>query len=470
MKMVERRVREVSESSESAVGIVREVVAARKFGFISVVDETSSSTEMIFFNLSSASSGSQGEAALERKPQLRKGDSVKFDISTDKKGKRVALNVMPLPKGGLPCKADKNACRGIVMMKPASTSLKNTPLRKKDSSASQQSDKSSRWDNVDKDSKKPVSEEPVTELGCILLIEDKTGMFSRRARSKSPKPRSTSPKPPLQSAPDTQELQPSETEAKADKDKENSAGEDELADQGGAVNTHLWYKNGAVAIHGVGSSSAVDESTYPRRGDIVSFVKAKSGNGVRDIRIVSRSAATLLKGRLENIELEQADDGSKEQQRGRAKFIAETEGQAAYEVDLSEVISCDPSIINDKESVEGVLHEGRIYGICRTADLYVESKLGVGNKQRPKLNVKVRKDRGGQIVAQSLMAKGPDGTTGFAPGWTTRLSRFAEEYRPQASAGEEDKDDSEQKQQSQEAVATESGEASNSAAPAETLG
>ena len=41
------------------------------------------------------------------------------------------------------------------------------------------------------------------------------------------------------------------------------------------------------------------------------------------------------------------------------------------------------------------------------------------------LNLTVKKDRGGTIMAQSMMAKGPDGTIGFKPGWTTRVSRYA---------------------------------------------
>ena len=31
---------------------------------------------------------------------------------------------------------------------------------------------------------------------------------------------------------------------------------------------------------------------------------------------------------------------------------------------------------------------------------------------------------GGQIIAQSGMAKGPDGTSGFVQGWTSRQSPF----------------------------------------------
>ncbi len=37
---------------------------------------------------------------------------------------------------------------------------------------------------------------------------------------------------------------------------------------------------------------------------------------------------------------------------------------------------------------------------------------------------------GGQIMAQSRMAKGPDGTNGFVKGWTTRLSVFVKEFVP----------------------------------------
>ena len=58
-------------------------------------------------------------------------------------------------------------------------------------------------------------------------------------------------------------------------------------------------------------------------------------------------------------------------------------------------------------------------------DLYLESKVDRSNKLRPKLNLTVKKDRGGKIMAQSMMAKGPDGTPGFASGWTTRVSKYA---------------------------------------------
>ena len=89
--------------------------------------------------------------------------------------------------------------------------------------------------------------------------------------------------------------------------------------------------------------------------------------------------------------------------------------------------------------VEGILHDGDIYGVCRTKDLYLSSKSnegsrrgglgggvgGSGLKERPRLNLTVKKGLGGQIMAQSGMAKGPDGTQGFPPGWTQRASSYA---------------------------------------------
>jgi hypothetical protein len=91
------------------------------------------------------------------------------------------------------------------------------------------------------------------------------------------------------------------------------------------------------------------------------------------------------------------------------------------------VVSCDDNVLKDKETVEGVLFEGKIYGVCRTCDLYLTSKLGTSRKERPKLNLTVKKDRGGKILAQSMMAKGPDGTNGFKAGWTMRTSQYASE-------------------------------------------
>jgi hypothetical protein len=376
------------------MGIVKEVVAARRFGFISVIDETAGNMEMLFFNLAdvvenvvdSAPSGKRKGSAI------RKGDEVEFSVGTEKSGKRVAINVTVLPKGTIPSTADKNACRGLVLMEPTHSSLKHTPLRHAKSNVSQSSDKSGRWDSVDMDRKGPAEEAPITERGCVLLLEDNSGMF-------------TSPS--------------SSGDAASEISMESKDGVEIT------LKSHLRYKSGAIAVHGSGASSATDEASKPRRGDLVSFAKTrKGGNDLRDIRIVKRGAATFVRGQLENVSFPQDGSGC-----GSAKFVT-SEGKV-YETSLSEVVSCDVSALKEKEAVEGVLHEGSIYGICRTVDVTLESKLGVGHKERPKLNLTVKKDRGGKIMAQSMMAKGPEqGTNGFAPGWTKRMSAHVKEFVP----------------------------------------
>jgi len=204
---------------------------------------------------------------------------------------------------------------------------------------------------------------------------------------------------------------------------------------------HIPYKSGSTAIHGAGSTTCFDGSTKPRRGDYVSFVKGRDGKGARDIRVVRRQHATRVRGRLENIVcLEQDDDTDSISNAGTARFIAATADQKEYNIDLSEVVSCSAALLKEKDAVEGVVYQGQVFGICRTTDLYLESKLGTKHKERPKLNLTVKRDRGGTIMAQSMMAKGPDGTTGFAAGWTNRTNPFvseaeAKEGDAQADAG-----------------------------------
>jgi len=195
-----------------------------------------------------------------------------------------------------------------------------------------------------------------------------------------------------------------------------------------AVGTRIPYRIGAIAMHGVGASLADDNSANPRRGDLVTFMKARNSNGVRDIRITSRASATLVRGNLQNIDLTT----------NTATFVSVTEivnsvpspKEKEYEINLEEVISCDPKVLKANEVVEGILHEGKIHGICRSADLYLKSAIksavkgGKLSKERPKLNLTVKRNKGGKIMAQSMMAKGPDGTNGFHAGWTNRVSKF----------------------------------------------
>jgi cold shock CspA family protein len=390
LKILERRSRvtetneaaEVTETIGPAIGIVREIVPARNFGFISVVDETSATIESIFFSLKQGDG--KGGSAEKQGPKFKKGDAVSFKITSEKNGKRVATNIAFLPKGILATKTEQNACRGIILQQPAHTSLKNTPIRKASAQGVQNKSEGGRWDSGEED-RKP--KESLQELGCILLVDDPSGMFKKSCSN-------------------------DETTA--------SSGVQKAADgPSDLISNHIRYKNGALAIVGAGSCNAGDESTNPRRGDLVSFVRSKKGTGVRDIRIISRESARRIRGYLEHIQLDPDSDC-----KGTAKFVPESDKEHTYTVNLSEVVSCDPAILKDKEAIEAILHENRLHGIARTVDLFVETKLGVGHRERPKLNLIVKKDRGGTIMAQSMMAKGPDGTTGFAPSWTTRTSRF----------------------------------------------
>lgn len=414
VRVTERKEREeggVGDSSKYAgVGIVTEVVAASKFGFISLLDENASRREMIFFQFSnivdSPSPENSMASALDDSKKgrgaspVKKGDEVKFDIGVAKKGKRTAVNIHVLPKGTLniPAKAEKNACRGYILMEPSHTTLSNTPARVPSRGVAAKGN--GRWDNVDSDhSAKSSSGASMKEEGCILLISDPANMFA--IRTTVHKDDNEAEQASSSEAPNA-----SETAGKEEPPEESMAGsKKEESSLKSAVGTLVSYKSGAIAIRGAGASSAADGSAAPRRGDLVSFVKGKS-RAVRDIRVVERGAATLQRGRLEDINLTPGGDSSSP---GTAKFIAAAEKEDEYDVDLADVVSCDVSVLKDKESVEGILYDGKIYGICRTSDRYLGSKLGTGHKERPKLNLTVRKELktnlGGKIMAQSMMAK-----------------------------------------------------------------
>ncbi|KAL3912182.1 MAG: hypothetical protein SGILL_006985, partial [Bacillariaceae sp.] len=409
---------EIVTSDESGVGVVKDIVPKRNFGFVSVLDDNADRRELLFFHLQTGGRGGG----------FRKGDEVKFDIALEG-SKRIATNLKKVPKGTIPSTASKNACLGYVLMEPSHTSLSDTPLRKANSNMSGGGGQvaNSRWGDARDDAKKTTQVDTLEE-GSILLLEDKNGMFQKRNRRRGRKKRSGS----VDSAGsfDTSDEKSVGSIGDASSDGElssdNASSDNDAPANKGIINvlSHLGYRNGSIAIHGAGATSSMDGSTNPRRGDLVSFVKGRKRNTVRDIRVESRQKAEFLRGRLEDIKRVDTEDSKN---KGTAKFIAATEKQEVYDIDLVEVVSCDAKVLKDKESVEGVLYEGKIYGVCRTCDLYLTSKLGTSHKERPKLNLTVKKDRGGKIMAQSMMAKGPDGTNGFPSGWTTRRSQYASE-------------------------------------------
>merc|ERR1712194_557266 len=129
-------------------------------------------------------------------------------------------------------------------------------------------------------------------------------------------------------------------------------------------------------------------------------------------------------------------------------------GAEKYEIKLTEVVSCSKLLLKDKEQVEGILHDGKVFGVCRMKDIHLASSFGRnvigssgGLKERPKLNLTVKKElqgMGGKIMAQSQMAKGPiSGTNGFAPGWTTRVTAYCVEDEDEAEEEEEEEEEEE---------------------------
>ena len=357
MRMVERA--EQSGKSGEGIGVVREVNNARRFGFISVFDEAASKSEMLFFSFNSVA-----DVEDQIGPNIRRGDEVSFEYGRDKNGKPVAKKVTVVAKGTIPTSAAKNACKGIILMEPVHT-LRNAPVRNSTPRKGTGGASQGRWNTEEEEKGSTTPPEQDTELGCILVTEDPSNVLGVS----------------------------DETE------KEQRV-------------MQLRYRNGALAIQGVGSFTG---TTTPKRGDAVSFSVARNGKTPRDIRLVDQKTAHLLRGRLVNIEL--GSEGG-----GTAKFISSTESEEEYSISLAEVISCEPSVLKEDESVEGIVHDGAIFGLCRTVDLYLESKLGSNHKERPKLNLTVKKDLAGKIMAQSMMAKGPDGTNGFTTGWTKRVS------------------------------------------------
>lgn len=436
-KMVERNVVDAGESQLKSLGIasaglVTEVVPARDFGFITQIDENSLKKEVLFFHMSSVVMENGDELPtneVHEKPTrkhrgrhhdrglIRKGDEVKFDIGKhEKSGKRIAMNVVILPQGTLqiPSKAEKNACKGIILMEPSHTSLSNTPLHATTLNVSQGKNPSGRWADVRDPITKKEKGSQMSEQGVILLVSDPSGHFNKSMKKDPPSDiENVTRKPTEFSAGEKTNCIPYEQDAQESKAKEISNDEMKQTNY-----IHIIYRSVGVAVRGAGSSLSVDAAGAPRRGDLVSFAKGKGSSMIaKDIRLLSRSSATTIQGHLESISIDEST----------ATFVPENNKKEKYLISLKEIVSCDVKLLNESTKVEGILHEGKIYGVCRTTDLYLSSKVQIGKKQRPRLNLTVKKelqDMGGKIVAQSCLAKGPNGTNGFPEGWTNRVSKY----------------------------------------------
>ena len=423
---------EKSSVRKDLKGFVTEVVPSRQFGFITAVDEEGSKTgDHVFFHFKSV--GSDGKVTestrdnAKKTPRLdaiRKGDEVNFDAGPGKNGKLSATNISILPRGTLKtiAKVDKaTTCTGYIMMEPSHTSLGNIPSHVAYKSSGPATEGGNgRWDNVkDARSGDKKSGSSVIEEGTILLLSDPSSLFS-------PKSSNTNGAAKQRSDADNEGEALAPTDETKQDDGDQNESNDEAATSNTALGVRVRYKASSIAYRNpIGGASLGG----PKRGDLVTFGKTRGANLVKDIRVEKAGAATTLGGTLEDINMET----------DTAVFVSFTNEQR-YEIKLSEVVSCDKSLLHDKEKVNGILYEGHIYGVCRTKDIHLVSSFNRdrsgssgGLKERPRLNLTVKKElrgMGGQIMAQSRMAKGPDGTNGFVKGWTTRLSVFVKEFVP----------------------------------------
>jgi len=244
---------------------------------------------------------------------------------------------------------DKHTCEGLVLIEPSYTTFSNAASRIATNPLPKSTDAEppGRWDNLKDAGKKKSSSGQAG--GRVLLLSD-----------------------------------PKET---ADAIANNHSEVKSSNEEDGAkpiVSTHLAYNNEAGPKNG----------EPPRRGDLVSFFK--SYGVAKDVKLIQKSAGNLVKGRLRGID----------KTNGFATFVPSPDfcGPASFHLKSSEVVGCAFDFLKDNESVEGVVHQGRLYGVCRLSNLYLETKMGK-RTERPRLNLAVRKGAGGKIIAQSCMAK-----------------------------------------------------------------
>jgi len=352
--------------------------------------------------------------ALIAEPPMN-GDKVSMSITFSRSTGQFAVSDMVLVERNEPIgkAVQYNMCEGYVLLEPVHTSFKASKSRRKSSFdaggwGSDEAIKSKRkisfdaggWgsdDKVDQDADGKSNGE-----GIILLLDDPAGLYKSMKQT---------PPPGDDVSGEVQDPSCISTDVEAIAQKVEALS---MEKDGIHLGQHINYTVACIAGRNV--------SDTPKRGDLVSFTKGKNGRA-KETRIVSKSFAQRVKGRLSKLDLE----------KGTAVFQPLSDDKTSFDVKLSEVVSCETKVLKEGTTVEGILHDGCIVGICRNADLYLESTIvaGGGKKERPRLNLNVKTGLGGKIIAQSCMAKGPDNTLGFYPGWTTRVSTYAEVANPQ---------------------------------------
>jgi len=423
LKMIERNasVKDQTSSKMFREGFVIEANESRQCGRISVVSGNFAKRQILSFFYSDVrfdSMPSTEKAKIEESRSIQKGDEVTFDIVRGIDRKLIAMNVAVIPQGtiSISSKLDKSECQGYILLEP-SYSSRTEKVPSMQENLRMLGNEGGRWDKCIQEVRSKPSDGSNMN-GRILLLSDPGYSFGKKNEDTSN----------LETISDVDVIANKEGASESPV-KIGSCGTPETVledptegvnslslEESSTIYSHLFYGNSSVWGRGPGFKAPSIDA--PKRGDLVSFSKGKGGK-IRDVRVIKSGAATAITGNLININVSEAT----------ATFCGDSEMQDSYHVPLSEVISCEVDLLKESDKVKGVLHGGKVFGVCRTADLYIKSTLGSGLKQRPRLNLTVKrelKDLGGKIIAQSGMAKGPDGTIGFTPSWTKRISRFAQ--------------------------------------------
>jgi len=342
-----------NSTRRNLTGFVTEVVPSRQFGFITAVDENGFKTgEHAFFHFREVAFGPDeardggSQPAGRKKPTkvdvvIGKGEEVKFDVGPGKNGKLNATNIIVFPRGTLKfqSKADTSlSCTGYVLIEPSYTSLANAPSNVVSQSSGPAAGVG-RWANVRDDKSATKSGFSVKE-GVILLLSDPSRLFS-------PHPDTDHPKEMLVS--DSEDKSVSNDSAPDENSPTDAENRD--APVKVEVGTHLGYKLSSMAARVFSTGSGASRGDGPKRGDLVSFSKTKGARMVKDIRIEKMGAATSVAGILVDVD---KDNDS-------AIFVS-SENDTKYKIKLTEVVSCEISLLKDKEQVDGILHEGKIFG------------------------------------------------------------------------------------------------------------
>ena len=347
INVIERKERPVvvSESKGKSLGFVSEVVPSRHFGFITVVNAEGTKGDHVFFHFRDVDQSNKSG----RKDVVMRGNEVQFDAAPGKNGKTCATNITFLPQGTLklPVKANNNSpsCTGYIHIEPSHTSLVNTPshaptMQNGPAAASA----GGRWANVKDDKSANVSGSNVKEGGVILLLSDPSHLFT--------------PKPPLVVT-DKDSAEGKETNDECDKpagtesnptDSETTKPDTKDVEQSALAGpTHIRYKLSSLAPRGLSNGRS-----DPKRGDLVTFGKARGVNLVKDIRVEKSAAAISVKGGLTDIDMKN----------DTAVLVTSLENNETkkYDISLSEVVSCEKTLLKDQEQCDGIFYEGKIYG------------------------------------------------------------------------------------------------------------